>query len=129
MSMRSTVLTLIASAALAAPALAQRPSDSGRGQGKERDAIPTAYQPPAGMCRIWVDNVPPAQQPAPTDCASAIKNRPANSRVVFGDDYAKRGAQPDERKAGEALKGFFGGRAAPEWRKADKPKPKKPDQR
>lgn len=51
--------------------------------------------PPAGMCRIWLDEVPPAQQPAPTDCATAIKNRPTRGRVVFGDDSAQRGREKD----------------------------------
>jgi hypothetical protein len=37
------------------------------------------------MCRIWLKDVPPAQQPAPTDCTAAVKNVPANGRVVFGD--------------------------------------------
>jgi hypothetical protein len=41
------------------------------------------------MCRVWIDNVPASQQPAPTDCASAVKNRPLNSRVIFADDKAK----------------------------------------
>jgi hypothetical protein len=44
------------------------------------------------MCRVWLDGVPAGQQPAPTDCAAAVRNRPANSRVIFGDDYA--GAPP-----------------------------------
>ena len=46
------------------------------------------------MCRVWVDGVPPGQQPAPTDCRTAIRNRPRNGRVIFGDDYVKpeRGA-------------------------------------
>ena len=53
-------------------------------KGKEKDApIPKAYLPPPGMCRIWVDNVPAARQPAPTDCATAIRNKPPNARVVF----------------------------------------------
>jgi hypothetical protein len=47
--------------------------------------IPPAYLPPAGMCRIWIENVPPAQQPAPTDCTTAVKTRPQNGRVVFGE--------------------------------------------
>jgi hypothetical protein len=37
------------------------------------------------MCRIWINQVPAAQQPAPTDCASAVRNRPANGKVLFGD--------------------------------------------
>jgi hypothetical protein len=62
-------------------------------QGRERESrseVPRAYLPPPGMCRIWLDNVPPAQQPAPTDCASAVRNRPENGRVIFND--AKRGS-------------------------------------
>jgi hypothetical protein len=38
------------------------------------------------MCRIWIDGVPPAHQPAPTDCATAIRKRPLNARVVFGSE-------------------------------------------
>jgi hypothetical protein len=41
------------------------------------------------MCRIWLDGVPAGQQPAPTDCATAVRSRPANGRVLFGDDYAQ----------------------------------------
>jgi hypothetical protein len=53
-------------------------------KGRQKDAaIPKAYLPPPGMCRVWVDNVPAARQPAPTDCATAIRNRPPNARVVF----------------------------------------------
>lgn len=71
------ILTLAGSLAMAGTAGAQ-------GHGK--DTIPTAYRPPAGMCRIWLDDVPPAQQPAPTDCPAAVRNRPSNGRVIFGDD-------------------------------------------
>ena len=59
-----------------------------KGQGNQD--IPPGSRPPAGMCRIWLDNVPAAQQPAPTDCASAVRNRPAKGRVIFGDDYAAK---------------------------------------
>jgi len=51
--------------------------------------VPPGFYPPAGMCRIWVNGVPAAQQPAPTDCASAVRNRPANGKVLFGDDPPK----------------------------------------
>ena len=43
------------------------------------------------MCRIWIDGVAPAQQPAVTDCKSAVRNRPSNGKVIFGDDYKKDG--------------------------------------
>ena len=65
---------------------------------RDTGAVPLNARPPAGMCRIWLDAVPVAQQPAPTDCASAVRNRPPKGRVVFGDDYvktrAKTGARP-----------------------------------
>ena len=48
--------------------------------------VPESHRPPPGMCRIWIDGVPPAHQPAPTDCATAIRKRPLNARVVFGTD-------------------------------------------
>ncbi len=51
--------------------------------------VPADQMPPAGMCRVWLENVPPAQQPAPTDCPSAIRNRPPNGRVIFPEDGAR----------------------------------------
>lgn len=92
--------------AAAAPAMAQAregPKDSA----KKAAAIPADARPPKGMCRIWIDGVPAAQQPAATDCASAVKNRPANGRVLFGDDLAdttrKNAAKP---KLPPGVKGF-----------------------
>jgi hypothetical protein len=38
--------------------------------------------------------VPAGQQPAPTDCATAVRSRPANGRVLFGDDYAASDDRP-----------------------------------
>jgi hypothetical protein len=64
--------------ALAAPLSAQRANE-------KRTEIPTEQRPPAGMCRIWLDGVPASQQPAPTDCATAIRHRPPNGRVIFGN--------------------------------------------
>ena len=46
--------------------------------------IPRSAMPPAGMCRIWLKDVAPAQQPAPTDCAAAIRARPQGASVLFG---------------------------------------------
>ena len=69
----------------------------GRGD-KKPPTIPADSRPPAGMCRIWLDDVPAGQQPAPTDCATAVKNKPQNGRVIFGDDYATKNDKGDKRK-------------------------------
>ena len=87
MNFRIAFLTLICSAGLAGTAHAQ----------KGEDDVPKEYRPPKGMCRIWLDKVPPKQQPAPTDCPTAVKNRPSNGRVIFGDDY-KDGAQKGDKQ-------------------------------
>jgi hypothetical protein len=58
-------------------------------QSRRDQIVPPGFFPPAGMCRIWINGVPASQQPAPTDCASAVKNRPANGKVLFGDDPPK----------------------------------------
>ncbi len=71
---RLPILAVIVAAAVAPkPVLAQPGGNGG------------AIKPPPGMCRIWVDNVPANKQPAPTDCASALKNKPTNGRVIFGE--------------------------------------------
>lgn len=51
-----------------------------------RTEVPRTHLPPPGMCRIWLDNVPPSQQPAPTDCASAARNLPRNGRLIYSDE-------------------------------------------
>ena len=58
-------------------------------QSRRDQNVPPGYAPPAGMCRIWIKGVPPGQQPAPTDCSSAVRNRPANGKVLFGDEPRK----------------------------------------
>ncbi|HVX42071.1 MAG TPA: hypothetical protein VHB25_21095 [Gemmatimonadaceae bacterium] len=91
--------------AAAAPAMAQG-RDGGKDSAKKATTIPADARPPKGMCRIWLDNVPATQQPAATDCPTAVKNRPANGRVIFGDDFAdssKKGAKP---KLPPGIKGF-----------------------
>ncbi len=82
--------------------------EKGTRETKAASSVPQSAQPPAGLCRVWLENVPAGQQPAPTDCATAIKNRPNNARIVFGDlsrEAAKppqrsSAAQPDERTNG-----------------------------
>lgn len=91
---RSRLLLLTASALLlVAPArLAsqQRPVE-------KRDtvpAVPREMLPPPGKCRIWVTGVPAKQQPAPTDCATAVRQNPTNGIVLYGpaikDDDSER---------------------------------------
>ena len=67
-------------------------------QPRREQIVPPGFFPPAGMCRIWINDVPAGQQPAPTDCASAVRNRPSNGRVLFGDD-------PPKTKKGKSDKG------------------------
>ena len=90
--LRFVVPALIGLTVSAGVAEAQRPvpvkPSVQQSQGREQ-IVPPGFYPPAGMCRIWVNGVPAAQQPAPTDCASAVRNRPANGKVLFGDDPPK----------------------------------------
>ncbi len=62
---------------------------AGARKAAKADSIPREYMPPAGMCRVWIDNVPAAQQPAPTDCPTAIQKKPANGRVVYGEEKGR----------------------------------------
>ncbi len=87
------VLGLIVSAGVAeaqrpVPVKPQAPATQ-QSQSLREQIVPPGFFPPAGMCRIWINGVPAGQQPAPTDCASAVRNRPANGRVLFGDDPPK----------------------------------------
>ena len=77
---RSLVLFVVAAVLGAAS-----PLHAQRGDRDNKEDVPRTHLPPPGMCRIWLTNVPPAQQPAPTDCASAVRNRPENGRVIFND--------------------------------------------
>ena len=95
MSLRPLLLALACSAGLAGSARAQ----------KSGDDVPKAYRPPPGMCRIWLDKVPPKQQPAPTDCRTAVRNKPSNGRVIFGDDYLEK-SDKGEKKELPFLKKF-----------------------
>jgi hypothetical protein len=95
-------LAFVCTAALIPAAVA---GAQGRGERKP-PTIPADQRPPAGMCRIWLDDVPAGQQPAPTDCATAVKNKPQNGRVIFGDDYAKKDDKGDKRKMPPFVKSF-----------------------
>jgi hypothetical protein len=99
MNFRTSFLTLACTVGLAGVAHAQ----------KGEDDVPRAYRPPPGMCRIWLDRVPAKQQPAPTDCPTAVRNRPSNGRVLFGDDYVEGPAKGDKKEI-PLIKRFGGDR-------------------
>ncbi len=108
MKLGSTALSIALTVAIAGPAVAQRkqpPKDSAKST-----PVPADARPPKGMCRIWLDNVPAAQQPAATDCASAVKKRPANGRVIFGDEIADSNKRDTSKavKLPPDVKGFTG---------------------
>ena len=75
-SMRFIVLSALVLAPLVGSAQ-ERASPPPRG-------VPANQMPPAGKCRIWMDGVAPAQQPAPTDCQTALRQKPPNGTVIFG---------------------------------------------
>jgi len=68
-------------------------------QSSREQIVPPAFYPPAGMCRIWINQVPAARQPAPTDCASAVRNRPANGKVLFGDQPRDKKTKTEKGKS------------------------------
>jgi hypothetical protein len=116
MMRRSTYLSKSGFLRLVAPAVvgvvvsanlagAQRPVPVNSGQhttqqqsGREQ-IVPPSFYPPAGMCRIWINQVPAGQQPAPTDCASAVRNRPANGKVLFGDQPKVKKTKTEKGKS------------------------------
>jgi hypothetical protein len=105
--LKFAVLFGIVAAAAPARMWAQQAS---KDTNKKNASIPADARPPKGMCRIWIDGVPAAQQPAATDCPTALKNRPANARVIFGDDFgdSSKGKDADKNKVPPNAKGFSG---------------------
>jgi hypothetical protein len=63
-------------------------------------AIPSSQQIPAGMCQIWIQGVPANRQPAPTDCNTARRNAPANSRVIYGSNQTQSGVYGNRTPGG-----------------------------
>lgn len=113
----SLIVTVGFIVATAAPAMAQQGAalkDSVKRAAN--NAIPVDARPPKGMCRVWIDGVPAAQQPAATDCPAAVKNRPANGRVIFGDDFADSipAKRTDRNRFSPEIKGFTGVKPSPQ---------------
>lgn len=78
----------------------------------QADSVPKEYLPPEDMCRIWLAGVPPAQQPAPTECSLAVRNKPPNGRVVYGP---RKTGSPSKALTDSPIKRFDGrgGSASP----------------
>ena len=57
--------------------------------------------PPAGKCRIWMDGVPAAQQPAATDCTTALRQRPTNGTILYGPASRETGGGRFDPSVGE----------------------------
>ena len=82
--MKSLIIAAtLAGLAVASPLTAQGRGNSGR--------IPPGQMPRAGMCRVWIDGIPPGRQPAQTDCATARTQAAANGgRVIYGSSSRNR---------------------------------------
>lgn len=78
----------------------------GRTSTNASSRVPRGHLPPPGMCRVWVDGVPPGHQPKPTNCSTAEAERHrygANARVIYGDQTPHPGkgrASRDSRSGG-----------------------------
>jgi hypothetical protein len=95
--------------ATALVALAATAADA-QGRGNKKGKVPPGHMPPAGLCRVWYDGVPPGRQPRPTSCAEAERTAARNggARVIYGDgrDSRRQGAggggvldrYPDDRR-------------------------------
>ena len=88
--MRKIRMAMVAGGALLA---ATSVAGAQRGQG-----VPPGQMPSPGMCRVWIDGVPPGRQPAQTDCETARRTAPANSRILYG--ASTNGTQTDPRRTG-----------------------------
>ncbi len=89
--LRSSPLLAIALLTLATPVAARAQIVLGASK-DTAISIPKALVPPAGKCRVWMPDVPTSQQPAPTDCTTALRQKPANGVLIFGP--AKRDLSP-----------------------------------
>lgn len=96
---------------------------------QSRDSIAREHRPPPGMCRIWLDDVPANRQPEPTDCPTAIRKRPPNGRVIFGEEV-RRGTRDEPAKLPEGVRQLRGRERERDTTKQREKEPeRKPDSR
>lgn len=81
--------SLMASAAVVAAAVVSAVPAAAQGRGR-RGVVPPGQRPPAGLCRVWVDGLPPGRQPGVTDCAYARTHVPPGGRVLYGGPAPRR---------------------------------------
>jgi len=91
--------------------------------------VPVAMLPPAGLCRIWINEVPASQQPAPTDCATALRQKPANGTILYGpterDSMGER-FEEQARARRESAARAAGPAASPSAKRPVAPRERKP---
>jgi hypothetical protein len=110
-------------------ALAATSADA-QGRGNSKGKVPPGHMPPAGLCRVWYDGVPPGRQPRPTSCAEAERTaaRDRGARVIYseGRDSRRQGAgggvfdrYPDDRR----YPGYPGDTRNPDDSRTDRRRP------
>ena len=104
--MRTAAVALVLMGLVASTAEAQ-----GRGRNARGQNIPPGQMPPAGLCRVWYDGVPPGRQPRATNCdeAERIASSDANARVIYGDSNtrgARNGALLRDRSVGGGVPSY-----------------------
>ncbi len=92
-------------------------------------AVPVSMLPPAGLCRIWIHEVPASQQPAPTDCATALRQKPANGTILYGPterDAMGERFEEQARARRESASRSAGPAASPSAKRPSAPRERKP---
>jgi hypothetical protein len=79
--------------------------------GRNSSGVPAGHMPSRGMCRVWIDGVPPGRQPRQTDCRTAERQRPyyeqrfgRRARVLYGE-RSNRNDRYDTRDRGVIVLG------------------------